>query len=151
MRALVSVSVVVLLVALTPWRGDAQRSAARTTTQPARLEHGSLIVRASRHLVWASVGGDIDLGLGVRDHAVQLLVSGQRTRLRHAFDRPTFGSGPLFVQYGTWHPESLAVRVFETAPSLGWPRFTACLRLVSRPATLRIADAREANTEFGCD
>lgn len=107
-------------------------------------------VRARRPVEWTSARGDVVVQL-VGRHRLRLVASASSDRVEHAFEQPLFGSGPVFAEYASWHPESLAVRVYETAPSLGWPRFTACAHLTARAAVLRIDEAREDGTEFGCD
>lgn len=107
-------------------------------------------VRARRTVVWSSARGDVEVRFEGRER-LRLVVTSAGTRVEHTFEQPLFGSGPAFAEYASWHRESLAVRVYETAPSLGWPRFTACAHVTSLPTALRIDEAREDGTEFGCD
>ena len=107
-------------------------------------------VRARRPVVWSSARGDVEVRF-VGRRRLRLVVSSAGTRVEHAFERPLFGSGPAYAEYASWHPESLAVRVYETAPSLGWPRFTACVHVTARPTALRVDVAREDGTELGCE
>ena len=124
-----------------PLRGEA--------LEPHRLAQ-TAVVSARWPVLWASAGGEVRLRL-VGARSLRLLARRGGLRIEHAFAQQLFGSGPVFAEYGTWHPESLALRVYETAPSLGWPRFTACVRLTSRRGAFRVEDAREQGTEFGCE
>jgi hypothetical protein len=105
-------------------------------------------VRAWRRVRWESPEGPVDLRITSRDRAVTLAARTARRRLEHTFEGIHWGE-PLHARYTRPRHGVLEIRIHEMPPSLGWPRFAACARLVASHRGLMLVDAAEP-AEFGC-